>query len=166
MSNAALDFIHQANKRTSRAWLLLGGALLATSVIHYQSLSAELHDAQQEWAAHSQKKTRVVSKPKAAELNPTRQAAIKGLSMNWVPLFDAVEASASPKVALLAIEPDASKRTVRLNLEAKDKKAMQDYVQGLAAQAGLANVSLLTQETQLENPLLPIRFSVGATWLQ
>lgn len=145
---------------------MLGAGLLVTSAIHYHSLSTSLHEIQQEWDARGQRHATVAKRAKPAEMNPVQQAAIKGLSRKWSPLFDAVEAATTPRVALLAMEPDASKDTVRLNLEAKDKKAMQDYVQGLAVQRGLTQVSLMSQETQLENPLLPVRFSVGATWQQ
>lgn len=144
----------------------MGAALLAVAAVHYQTLSAALRDAQQEWDARSQQKSRVVKKTSPAQQNPALQAAIKGLGMYWEPLFNAIEGGAKPDVALLAMEPDPAKGTVRLNLEAKNKKAMQDYVEGLARQKGLTHVSLLTEETQLENPLLPIRFSVGAAWRQ
>jgi Tfp pilus assembly protein PilN len=166
MLRAALDFNHEPKNRTSKIWLLLGGALLVASAVHYQGLVTSLHEAQQEWNTRGQRDTKAAKSPKPAELKPMQQAAIRSLSLNWGPLFDAVEAATTTKVALLAMEPDASKGTVRLNLEAKDKRAMQDYVQGLAARRGLNQVSLLSQETQLENPLLPIRFSVGAAWQQ
>lgn len=166
MNRPALDFIHPPVHRASRVGLLLGGAMLVAAAVHYQELSAKLHAAQQEWDMRSQQKARTAKKPGSAEQNPTVKAALKGLGMSWEPLFDAIEAAARPHVALLAMEPDAGKGTVRLFLEAKDEKAMQQYVQGLAAQPGLAQVSLLSQETQLENPQLPIRFSVGAAWQQ
>jgi len=166
MSTASLDFIKQANPRTRRVWLLLGGALFVASVVHYQSLTTALHDAQSELDARSQQQSRTAKKPVQVAQNPTQQAAIKGLSMNWEPLFTSLEAAIKPGVALLAIEPDATKSSVRLNLEARDSEAMTDYVEALAAQPGLANVSLMAQETQLEHPQQPLRFSAGATWRQ
>jgi hypothetical protein len=164
VNTSALDFIDVPGNRASRIWLVLGGALLATAVVHFQRLSNELDDARHDWETRTQEKSRTARAPVHAEQNPTLQAAIKGLSLNWEPLFNAVEGATKPKVALLTLEPDASRGSVRLNLEAKDKQAMMEYLAGLAAQPGLANVSLMNEATQLENPQQPVRFSVGATW--
>jgi hypothetical protein len=164
MSRAALNFIHPPGNRASGIWLLLGGAFLIAAAVHFHRLSTELDDARHDWETRSQERFRTSKAPVRIAQNPTLQAAITGLRLSWEPLFNAVEGATRPKVALLTLEPDASKGSVRLNLEAKNKQAMMEYVAGMAAQPGLTNVILMTQATQLENPQQPVRFSVGATW--
>jgi Tfp pilus assembly protein PilN len=166
MLSRPLDFNRQSRGSRSRVWLLLGGVLIVASAIHYQSLSADLKDAQEKLDRRGHEASLEKKKTAPVKQNPTVQAAMQGLHMNWNPLFDAIEAGTRKDVALLALEPDAAKAQVRLNLEAKNRKAMQEYVQGLALQKGLSQVSLIAEETQLENPLQPIRFSVTATWQQ
>lgn len=91
-------------------------------------------------------------------------AARRQLALDWEPLFAAVEANTQPKVALLSLEPDAGRGTVRLALEAKDNAAMLAYVEGLGLQPRMRNVTLASQETQLDHPQQPVRFTVEATW--
>ncbi|TFW28407.1 PilN domain-containing protein, partial [Massilia horti] len=100
---------------------------------------------------------------------PTEQAnavntAILQLNLPWRALRDAVQAATPPHVALLALEPDARKRSLRITAEARGSDEMIDYVQQLASQDWFTSVSLARHEINDQDPNRPIRFQVDAQW--
>ena len=79
-------------------------------------------------------------------------------------LFAALESARVDGVALLAIEPDPGKSTLRLSAEAKSADEMLDYVERLQAAEGLADVVLQSHQIKQGDPLQPLRFGVSAAW--
>jgi hypothetical protein len=86
------------------------------------------------------------------------------LTLPWADLFDALEASSNNTVALLALEPDLSKRVLRITAEAKNKADMLAYVARLNEDRRLLNVHLMDHQLQAQTPGDPVRFSVQASW--
>jgi len=86
------------------------------------------------------------------------------LARRWDSVFLAIEAASDAEVALLAIEPDASKGEVRITAEAKSKNAMLRYVTRLQARQPLQRVLLERHEVRLEEPERPVRFIVAGEW--
>jgi hypothetical protein len=86
------------------------------------------------------------------------------LTLPWADLFDALEASSNNTVALLALEPDLSKRVLRITGEAKNKSDMLAYVGRLTEDRRLLNVHLMDHQIQAQTPGEPVRFSVQASW--
>jgi hypothetical protein len=86
------------------------------------------------------------------------------LTLPWADLFDALEASSNNTVALLALEPDLSKRVLRITGEAKNKSDMLAYVGRLTEDRRLLNVHLMDHQLQAQTPGEPVRFSVQASW--
>lgn len=93
-------------------------------------------------------------------------SVVERLNFPWDGLLRAVESAGGSRVALLSLEPDARRRTVRITAEAKNKKAMLDYVSRLGGSAQLAEVHLLDHETQQQEAGQPVRFSMEASWLE
>ena len=86
------------------------------------------------------------------------------LTLPWVDLFRAVESAGGARVALLSLEPDAQKRTVRVVAEAKDKTDMLAYLSKLNQDRRLINVHLVDHQLQTQVPGQPVRFSAQASW--
>jgi hypothetical protein len=91
-------------------------------------------------------------------------ATIEQLNLPWRALHDAVQAATPPTVALLALEPDAKKHTLRITAETKGSDDMVDYVRSLQEQPGFAGVTLVRHEINDQDPNHPIRFQVDAQW--
>jgi hypothetical protein len=98
-----------------------------------------------------------------AEEQAAARSTIRRLSMPWDELFQALEASKTDQVALLAIEPDSEARTVSLSGEAKDYLAALSYVANLGEQKTLAKVHLMRHEAR-QDGTGPVAFVVTASW--
>lgn len=86
------------------------------------------------------------------------------LARRWDSVFLAIEAASDPDVALLAIEPDAGKRRVRITAEARNKNAMLRHVTRLQAQQPLQGVLLEHHEVLVQGQQRPVRFTVTGQW--
>lgn len=82
----------------------------------------------------------------------------------WGDVLNSLEASALDDLALLAIEPDAKKRQLKITAEAKNKDILFSYLEKLEASDELANVYLLKHEIVEDVDQHPIRFVAVATW--
>jgi Tfp pilus assembly protein PilN len=91
-------------------------------------------------------------------------AAILQLNLPWRALGDALQAATPPGVALLALEPDARKRTLRITAEVRGSDEMIGYVEQLQRQEGFSSVTLARHEINDQDPNHPIRFQVEAQW--
>jgi Tfp pilus assembly protein PilN len=101
-----------------------------------------------------------VTEAEAASIN----AAILQLNLPWQTLRDAIQAATSPSVALLSLEPNARKRSLRLTAEARDADEMVAYVEQLQRQPGFSSVALTRHEINDQDPNHPIRFQIEAQW--
>ena len=101
-----------------------------------------------------------VSEQQATAVN----AAVMQLNLPWRALHDAVRRATPPTVALLALEPDARKRVLRITAEARSSDDMIAYVEKLQEQDGFGAVSLVRHEIGEQDPNRPIRFQVDAGW--
>lgn len=86
------------------------------------------------------------------------------LMIPWGDVLNALEASALDDLALLAIEPDAKKRQLKITAEAKNKDIMFNYLEKLEVSSELANVYLLKHEVFDDVDQHPIRFVAVASW--
>jgi Tfp pilus assembly protein PilN len=91
-------------------------------------------------------------------------AAIAQLNLPWRALHDAVRAATPPTVALLALEPDARKRVLRITAEAKTSDDMLAYVNLLEREEWFGSVTLVRHEVLEQDPNRPLRFQVDAGW--
>lgn len=101
-----------------------------------------------------------ISETQAAAVN----AAVMQLNLPWRALQDAVAAATPPGVALLALEPDARKRSLRISAEARTSDEMIDYVARLKREELFSDVALTHHEINDQDPNRPIRFELDAAW--
>jgi Tfp pilus assembly protein PilN len=178
MKPILIDFAAPGLRRTlfhvpRRAWVLLGAALALWAAVasagwhHYRKAAA--YEAQQ---ARARARASVpAARPVALRPQPLApaqasavNAAILQLNLPWRALHDAVRAATPPSVALLALEPDAKKHTLRITAETRASDGMIDYVRSLREQEGFASVTLARHEIVELDPNHPIRFQVDAQW--
>ena len=90
--------------------------------------------------------------------------AVMQLNLPWRDLYDTVRAATPASVALLALEPDAKRRTLRLTAEARSSDDMFAYVGKLQEQAWFTSVVLTRHEVAEQDPNRPLRFQISAQW--
>jgi len=104
----------------------------------------------------------------APTINPAQanaaNSAIKKLNIPWTELLDALEAAASPKVALLELRPDSVTRQLVAVAETGSSDAMFAYLRQLRRQPLLAAVHLSSHQVNEQDRNKPIRFEFSATW--
>ena len=102
----------------------------------------------------------VVSAAQAVAVNN----AIKKLNVPWEELLDALEAAASPKVALLELRPDIAAQQLVGVAEAGTSDAMFAYLRRLQGQPMLTSVHLSNHQTNELDRNKPLRFEFTASW--
>jgi len=167
-----LDFKRDTSlRRSAGAWLLLSGACAGIAVamafaaqekalLHVKQQTAELR---KEPASPAEQENTIDRTQLAAEIKRAN-GIIRQLNLPWDRLFLAMESAASDRVALLSIQPDARKRTIRISGEAKNLEAMLDYLARLRSQEILSQVVLASHEIKAQDPDKPVRFSLSAKW--
>lgn len=167
-------------QRSTRPVPWLGHGVLATALAalallasHYHDLGQRIdqwedrvaHDARQ--AGHRARALQPVSaqaaRDQALEVQHANQV-LRQLSLPWDTLFRAVESAGGKSVALLSMEPDIRKGTVRISGEAKDFAAMLDYIRQLGARDVFGSVLLQSHQIRQDDPEKPVRFSLLAVW--
>lgn len=106
--------------------------------------------------------------PHVAPVSEAQAIAINGivlrLNLPWRTLFDSVQDTTPPGVALLALEPDARKQTIRITAEARGSDEMIAYIEQMQQQELFSAVSLIHHEINEQDRNRPIRFQVDAQW--
>lgn len=86
------------------------------------------------------------------------------ITLPWDRLFQAVEWSSRKDVALLGMEPNIDRNEVTITGEAKDMRAVLNYLEHLGAQDIFSSVYLRRHQVQLQDPDRPVRFTLVAAW--
>ena len=100
----------------------------------------------------------------------TRDAALEAqwitdqLAYPWQPLFEALEKTKQPDVALLSLQPDTKKMQVKIGGEAKDFKTVLAYIDQLQALAVFSKIYLIKHEVNEADKQKPIDFTLIAYW--
>ena len=166
----ALDF-----KYTPRRWRWLGIALLIIGAgwVAQAANQARTLTGQIEFAAtrletltrHGKIKSEQPVDAQALQ-QEIRQAndILQQLALPWNALFQAVESASENEIALLAIQPDAAKRIVRIGGEAKNLQALLAYITRLEQSHVLNRVYLTSHEIRTQDAEKPVRFTLVADW--
>lgn len=180
MKRVRIDFAPRSLRRTlfhapPFTWsLVLGVAiLLVPTAIHGWKYLGELRELE---ARNTAARVHLAPAPVAnvalrqPPVTPGQADAINAvvlqLNLPWRELRDAVQEATPANVALLALEPDAKKRTVRITAEARTSEDMIGYVERMKSQELFVGVVLVRHEVNEQDPNRPLRFQLDAQWEQ
>ncbi len=90
-------------------------------------------------------------------------AALQAIAIDWERLFAAIDGATSEEVALTAIRPSVSQKSLHISGEAKDMAAVLAFVEALR-RAPLAQVVLASHQVKQSDPQKPIVFEIRALW--
>ena len=143
--------------------------VLVSQVRQYQEEREALDALQAAIAARSQavRPLPVAAQPTFAVSDAQARAvndAVMQLNLPWRDLVEAVRAATPGNVALLALEPDAKRRTLRITAEAKNSDDMLAYVARMEEQGWFASSALVRHEIAEQEPNRPLRFQISAQW--
>lgn len=148
------------------ALLALGLAISALAGIYYQGLAGKAAY----WEARGGQVKNAenglsdgVTSSTALEIKHANEVLNK-IDLPWDKLFQAVESSSGKDVALLAMEPDAEKRQMRISGEARNIEEVLDYIGRLSGQKVFSSVYLHSHQVRMQDPEKPVRFSLVAAW--
>jgi hypothetical protein len=97
------------------------------------------------------------------ELEAARRL-LQELVLPWDTLFRSIEDAVGSNTALLAIEPDAERRSVRITGEARDYHALLDFIVRLGETQGLTNIYPLHHQVRADVAERPFVFTLAANW--
>lgn len=163
MQRIELDFIRRAprSRWAGRVLLAVSLGIAGDMAFSYAQLATAVKANEAVLArAHPRKAVHAVS---ADELAAARDT-VERLGLPWPKLFSALEAAATDRVALLAIEPDTKTGTVKISGDSKDYLAALTYVLNLSQSDALSDVQLVRHEVKQNDPQHPVAFSISAAW--
>lgn len=174
-----IDFAAPGWRRTlyrthPAAWAAAGVAALAlaAAVAAALSLQAAQRDYERQLAEAGVRAQQVAAqapRPVAQPRVPEAQAVavnaiVSQLNLPWRAVHDALAAGTPASIALLALEPDARRHTLRITAEARDSEGMVGYVEQLKRQELFSDVVLVSHEVNEADPNKPLRFELEASW--
>jgi len=163
MKRLEIDFVgHRRSAWAGRALLAIAVAFAGDVAWSYRQAQTELVATEALAAARSAPRA-VVPAATPEEVAQVRETVAR-LSLPWEKLFGAIEAAASDKVAVLAVEPDSRTGTVTISGDSKDYLAALSYVLELQRSDGLRQVQLVRHEVKQQDPQRAVAFTVTAQW--
>jgi hypothetical protein len=145
-----------------------GLALCATALFAWSGVERGRQALAERTAREARPVARIAARAPAPAIAPARLAAVNAivtrLNLPWGALRDAVGAAQSPQVGLLALEPDAGKRSARLTAQARDPRTMIAYIARLEGAPALSSVVLTHHEVDDQDPNRALRFEILLTW--
>jgi Tfp pilus assembly protein PilN len=90
---------------------------------------------------------------------------IKLLSPPWEDVFNTVESLNGKDIAVLSLEPELGSAQVRIGAEARNTRAMFEYLERMRSSGRLTPVVLQAHQVLTEDPHKPIRFGFTASWI-
>ena len=156
----------------SLAWLGLSSlrAAQARQMLNHQLMELSDSSAMTPSAGLPQSKPKpvkltqlILGKTRAIELDDdTRRhlnTVVQQLNTPWQDLFNQLERLTPPEVALLSIEPDTRRDTIKLQAEAKSLDALLVYAAGLEQRGMFGRLTYSKHETNDQDPNKPSRLS-------
>ena len=168
----SVDFSGRRAPLTLAGTLLLVVGVLGTAGawIEYRQLEASRAGLELKLAAVNRSKHRDPAQDaRNASLTQEAGKIAQELTTPWTPLLAELEAASQDSasdIALLSVEPDASKHIVRVTGESRDLPRVLAYVGRLQTSALLRYPMLENHEVRSDDPQRPVRFAVSAEWRQ
>lgn len=162
--------LHQTHPLT---WCLLALGLVLCSSVLWSGQKLHRQQAEQQALLEnrqlqlSRRAPPKVAAPKIQLQDAQVQAvnsAILQLNLPWRDLLNGMEAGTPKTIALLALEPDAKKMSLKGTAEARDSDAMVEFISQMKKQEIFDDVLLSKHEINEQDPNKPIRFQFEARW--
>jgi Tfp pilus assembly protein PilN len=154
-------------------WLLLASGLISLILLFYlsqhmrsriEALESEQTALLHPSATHKAEMPGNEPPGKREEMTAV-SAAMAELKLPWEPLFHTLEKLDLSQVRLIAVEPNARQRKLRITAESTTLESMLEYTRALGRQPILQNVSLLMHDQHNDGRSMPISFAIEAAWL-
>lgn len=153
------------------AAIFAAGLAIAAAAVAYEAkiqeeskaLKARVLAAETQGMSGAAAKGLRLSRPAGGDPSGRAAEVARELNLPWGSIFGAIEHMAHAKVAIVSVQPDARKATVKLLAEARSPADMLDYVKTLSQDKRFARVQLASHEVQTAVPGQPVRFVLVAT---
>jgi Tfp pilus assembly protein PilN len=170
-----LNFHRDAASARLLRFALLGLGVLAAvaCVVRFQGLRKEANI----WEAKLEDMSQIANRKVSSLGFPARDGklpveevkraniVLEHMAVPWGMLFSELEATSDEGLALLAIQPDASSRQVRIAGVASNLRAVTAFVTRLEAQPHLTGVHLVEHALRPGSAAKPVSFSILASWV-
>ncbi len=166
-----LEFAPQARRipLASQVPLLVCALLLGLSLLALNRSLNEHAQQTQLLAAAGEPRTPTASvrtgRPDPQELARAQfvRRTARNMATPWADLLAALESTPS-NVALLSVEPSATRRSVTVTAEAASATQMLAYLHKLQEDTRLHEVMLVSHQLQTQVPGTPLRFQLEGQW--
>lgn len=175
MHTLMLDYKNTQRKSspTETGLLLFGLLVITLAGLEFIFVSSELDALLEKKSVIERSSKPVIADTKLQTLNEQQiksemshaNVILAQLGLPWDILFHDIESLRGGRVALLAVEPNVEKRTVKISGEAKDFTAMLDYITLLQKKGSLERVYLQSHHIEQQIAEKPVRFVLKATWV-
>jgi len=161
-----LDFTRLVRTPAWPGWLLLVLSITSSAytAVEFRRLQAETEIAQ---GRLERLRARSPQAPRDAKLAQVQTEELRRagrvtrhIALPWESLFRSVEEAATRKVALLALQPDASQNLVRITAESREFADALEFVRRLEETRRLRGVHLASHLVVEQDPQKPVRFVV------
>lgn len=145
--------------------LAAGGTQLGQLMAGNAALSSQLSTLQARPSTEMLRAPRpaLPSKGELVQTKALRQVTQK-LTTPWSDLLQSLESAPNQAVALLSVEPSATRRSLQLTAEARTLPDMVAYLGALQRDERLSSVVLVSHQVQAQMPGAPVRFQIQASW--
>ncbi|MFM9913798.1 MAG: hypothetical protein ACKVN9_09725 [Methylophilaceae bacterium] len=169
-----LDYAQTQHTSPLWLWVVLALAVLSSGAALWQYSQLQAERAGLALRLQASNEQPVTAPPRNARPNKgvdklkeqTKQAnlVLQQLGLPWPTLLEHLETTASPKVALLSVRPDAAKRRLRVSGEARQLVDVLQYIDALAAGGLVSDVVLEQHDVVATDAQKPVHFSISAHW--
>jgi Tfp pilus assembly protein PilN len=143
-------------------WLAFESAELFKTQQTIQALSSQIQDLRQQSIAFKTKQQQQAQVP-VSTLSPVQirgyNTVIRQLNVPWKHVFNDLEAMTPLDVALISIEPDGSRSTIKLVAEAKSLTTLLRYSSQLQHNGIFGHITYSKHETNEQDANKPIRLN-------
>ena len=165
------DFVARGPARTPLSFALLAvGAILALAVlVLYLNVDGRRAGLELRLAAVRRSQAPAADPADAGDgrLGPGIAQAAQDLATPWTLLLAELEKASKDsqgQVAVLGVEPDHGKHSVRISAEARNLPLALAYVQRLQASRSIQYPMLERHELRADDPQHPVRFEMTGQW--
>ncbi|WP_427308972.1 hypothetical protein [Cupriavidus sp. H39] len=160
--------------RLTASALVLGGCGVALTILagvqcvrlmtQVGEMQNELNHIDRRLAARQRPADTLSATAIKAEQIVAVNGAVRQLNLPWQRLLRNIEEATPKEIALLALEPDAKRASLKGTAEAPTADGMLAYITQLKTQGGFDNAQLTRHEINEQDPMKPFRFQFEAYW--